>query len=82
MHPSVSGVIFSVVVSHTDDGLKNTLNSFSFSIKMGGSESILEDRIRIQNFFDRLEKWPELTSSVRVLSLWCVQILTRWASSE
>lgn len=47
-------------------GVESTLNNFSFSIKVGGSESILEDRIRIKLFFDRLEKWPELTRSIYV----------------
>lgn len=61
----MSGVIFSVVTSHSGDGVEITL-IFSFSIKLGGSESILEERIRIQKFFDRLEKWPELTRSVYV----------------
>lgn len=62
----MSGLIFSVVVTHSDDRMESTLNNFLFSIKLGGSESILEDGIRIQNFFDTLEKWPKLTRSIYV----------------
>ena len=62
----MSGVIFSVVMSYSDNGVESMLNNFSFSIKLGGSEEVLDNGIRMKKFFDRLEKWPELTRSVYV----------------
>lgn len=38
---------YSGIVSHSDDRVESRLGNFSFSIKLRGSESILENRIRI-----------------------------------
>lgn len=40
-----------------DDGIEKALIKFADDTKLGGTTSVLEDRIRIQNYLDKLEKW-------------------------
>lgn len=55
---------YSGIMSHSDDRVESKPDNFSFSIKLGGCENILEHRIIIFKMLDRLAKWPELTKNV------------------
>lgn len=46
-----------VFIKGLDDGIEKVLIKFADDTKLGGTTSILEDRIRIQNDLDKLEKW-------------------------
>lgn len=49
--------LLNVFIKDLDDGIEKVLIKFADDTKLGGTTSILEDRIRIQNDLDKLEKW-------------------------
>ena len=49
--------LLNVFIKDLDDGIEKALIKFADDMKLGGTTSILEDRIRIQNDLDKLEKW-------------------------
>lgn len=49
--------MLNVFIKDLDDGIGKALIKFADDTKLGGTTSILEDRIRIQNDLDKLEKW-------------------------
>ncbi|CAM4661769.1 unnamed protein product [Lepidochelys olivacea] len=53
-------VLFNIFISDLDNGTECTLTKFENDIKLGGVVSALEDRIKIQNDLDKLEKWSEV----------------------
>lgn len=55
VHPG-SGLL-NVFIKDLDDGIEKVLIKFADDTKLGGTTSILEDRIRIRNDLDKLEKW-------------------------
>lgn len=46
-----------VFIKDPGDGIEKALIKFADDTKLGGTTSILEDRIGIQNDLDKLEKW-------------------------
>ncbi|CAM4536017.1 unnamed protein product [Caretta caretta] len=53
-------VLFNIFINDLDNGIQSTLIMFADNIKLGGVASALEDRIKIQNDLDKLEKWSEV----------------------
>ncbi|CAM5129309.1 unnamed protein product [Eretmochelys imbricata] len=53
-------VLFSIFISDLDNGTESTLIKFEDTTKLGGVASGLEERIKIQNDLDKLEKWTEV----------------------
>lgn len=49
--------LLNVFIKDLDDGIEKVLIKFADDTKLGGTTSILEDGIRIQNDLDKLEKW-------------------------
>ncbi|CAM5112215.1 unnamed protein product [Natator depressus] len=60
-HGSVLGpVLFNIFIIDLDNGIESTVIKFADNTEMGGVASALEDRIKIQNDLDKLEKWSEV----------------------
>ncbi|CAM5081660.1 unnamed protein product [Natator depressus] len=53
-------VLFNVFINELDNGIESTLIKFEDDTKLGGVASALEDRIKIHNDLDKLEKWSEV----------------------
>ncbi|CAM5075370.1 unnamed protein product [Eretmochelys imbricata] len=53
-------VLFNIFTSDLDNGIRSTLLKSEDDTKLGGVASALEDRIKIQNDLDKLEKWSEV----------------------
>uniref|UniRef100_A0A8C4Y200 Macro domain-containing protein n=1 Tax=Gopherus evgoodei TaxID=1825980 RepID=A0A8C4Y200_9SAUR len=53
-------VLFNIFIIDLDNGIDSTLTKFADDTKLGGVASALEDRIKIQNDPDKLEKWSEV----------------------
>ncbi|EMP25447.1 hypothetical protein UY3_17466 [Chelonia mydas] len=52
----VMQVLFNIFINDLDNGTESTLTKFVVDPKLGGVASALEDRIKIQNGLDKLEK--------------------------
>uniref|UniRef100_A0A803TJS6 Reverse transcriptase domain-containing protein n=1 Tax=Anolis carolinensis TaxID=28377 RepID=A0A803TJS6_ANOCA len=52
-------VLFNIFINDLDEGLEGTIIKFADDIKLGGIANTPEDRSRIQNDFNRLERWAE-----------------------
>ncbi|CAM5146598.1 unnamed protein product [Natator depressus] len=53
-------VLFNIFINDLDNGIESTLIKFADDTKLGGVERALEDRIKIQNDLNKLEKWSEV----------------------
>ncbi|CAM5094356.1 unnamed protein product [Natator depressus] len=53
-------VLFNIFINDLDNGIESILIKFVDNTKLGGVASALEDRIKIQNDLDKLEKWSEV----------------------
>ncbi|CAM4569741.1 unnamed protein product [Caretta caretta] len=53
-------VLFNIFINDLDNGIESTLIKFAKDTKLGGVASALEDRIKMQNDLDKLEKWSEV----------------------
>ncbi|CAM5157187.1 unnamed protein product [Eretmochelys imbricata] len=53
-------VLFNIFINDLDNGIESTLIKFADNTKLGWVASALEDRIKIQNDLDKLEKWSEV----------------------
>uniref|UniRef100_A0A803TZL7 Reverse transcriptase domain-containing protein n=1 Tax=Anolis carolinensis TaxID=28377 RepID=A0A803TZL7_ANOCA len=57
---SVQGpVLFNIIINDLDEGLPGTIIKFADDTKLGGIANTPENRSRIQNDLDRLERWAE-----------------------
>ncbi|CAM5146515.1 unnamed protein product [Natator depressus] len=54
-------VLFNLFINDLDNGIESTLIKFADNTNLGGVASALEDRIKIQNDLDKLEKWYEVS---------------------
>uniref|UniRef100_A0A670HT18 Reverse transcriptase domain-containing protein n=1 Tax=Podarcis muralis TaxID=64176 RepID=A0A670HT18_PODMU len=52
-------VLFNIFINDLGDGLKGILIKFAGDTKLGGVANTPEDRITLQNDFDRLENWAK-----------------------
>jgi len=48
--------LFNMVIDDVDDKVEHTLSKFAGNTKVGGTVSMLEDRVVFQRDIDRLEK--------------------------
>uniref|UniRef100_K7EWB1 Reverse transcriptase domain-containing protein n=1 Tax=Pelodiscus sinensis TaxID=13735 RepID=K7EWB1_PELSI len=54
-------VLFNFFINDLDIGIERTLIKFADDTKLGGVATALEDRVKIQNDLDKLEKWSEVS---------------------
>uniref|UniRef100_A0A803THV8 Reverse transcriptase domain-containing protein n=1 Tax=Anolis carolinensis TaxID=28377 RepID=A0A803THV8_ANOCA len=52
-------VLFNIFINELDEGLEGTIIKFADDTKLGGIANTPEDRSRIQNDLNRLERWAE-----------------------
>uniref|UniRef100_A0A803SX30 Reverse transcriptase domain-containing protein n=1 Tax=Anolis carolinensis TaxID=28377 RepID=A0A803SX30_ANOCA len=52
-------VLYNIFINDLDEGLEGTIIKFADDTKLGGIANTPEDRSRIQNDLNRLERWAE-----------------------
>lgn len=50
---------FKVFIGEVSNGKKSVLSKCACDAKLKGTESTLANRVRVQNYFNKLEKWSE-----------------------